>query len=494
MEYVKANDIFTEARKYFEGRTDTGEPCEQDLDKAESLLNELLDHNLDNPLILYTLGSLHLAKGWAGLAVVLLNMVTRLDPKFGEAWNNLGLAYRNLGEWDKAAVCVDRAISLIDNPDIPCNMAGVLLNRNTPDEALKYADAALAINPTHVKAKWHKALALLEKRRWAEAWDLHDARLEGGGSCEIADRNYHGDERTPLWDGKTKGTVVIHGEQGMGDEIMFASCIRDAIDTGANIILEPSPRLANIFARAFPECAVYGTDKVHGEDWIEKLGPPDFKCPMGTLPKFYRRSDVEFPGKPYLVPNPDLKAWWRDKIKALGSRPNIGLAWQGGVKQTRADVRSFHPSFFAPLFQEFDANWISLQYDNTAFDCVKEIKETLGYKISHWPRAVEQRNPQTGEMNNLEDLVALISNLDLVVSVCQTAIHVAGALGVPCLCLTPSEPSWRYGAGVSEDMPWYNSVKLIRQQEKTRDWEPVIQEVYAHVGAFLAEQKEAKEA
>ena len=269
---------------------------------------------------------------------------------------------------------------------------------------------------------------------------------------------------------------------------MFASCLPDAIATGAKIIFEPSPRLEKLFQRSFPETSVYGTDLVDGRKWIEKLGKPDSKCAIGSLPKFYRRTAESFPGTPYLVPDPQLKAWWGDKLRALGPKPKIGIAWQGGVSSTRVDARSFHPSLYAPLFKH-EAHWVSLQYDKTAKACVEEVKRDLGIEIAHWPKAVEARDPETEKPSDLDELCALMSNLDMVISVCQTTIHFAGALGIPCLCLTPSQPSWRYGAVEGPEMPWYKSVRQIRQKKGTSDWNPVIAEANAMLGQFLDKQE-----
>jgi len=486
---IPAQDIFTEAKQYLEGKAAEGGDHPKDLDKAEELLNEVLNHNVGNDMVLYVLGSLHMERGNSGLAVQLLSQVTQMVPKFGEAWNNLGLAYRGVGDWKRGTACIKEAAKYINHPDIPCNAAGMHINRGMAEKALKWADKALETDPQHVKARWHKAMALLELRRWGEAWDYHEARLEGGAQERIAERNYHAPDMTPWWDGKSKGTVVIHGEQGMGDEIMFASCIPDALETGAKLILEPSPRLESLFKRSFPEAKVYGTDDTDGNRWIEELGKPDFKCALGTLPKFYRRSAESFPGKPYLVPDKGKRAWWGDKMKALGRKPRIGLAWQGGVEATRYDARSFHPLNLAPLFQH-DAAWISLQYDQTARENVQDVRDKLGVRIHHWPKAVEATDPDTGKPNDLDGLAALISQLDLVISVCQTAIHFAGGLGVECWCLTPSQPSWRYGNVEETNMPWYDSVTLIRQEPGVTDWTPAINEVNERLGKYLGERKE----
>lgn len=488
VELVRAQDVFNEAKALLEGQTVTGELCPQDVDKAERLLNELLCHNVGNSSVLYVLGSLYLTKGYYGLAIQLLSQVTQVDQRFAEAWNNLGLAFRGVNDWDRATLSCRQAAKLMDRADIWCNLSGLFVNRHMPEKVLEFAERSLSKDPSYNKALWHKAMALLEMRRWGEAWEPHESRLTGGANHNIAERNYHGpDGMTPWWDGQAKGKVAIHGEQGMGDEIMFSSCIPDAIATGAEIILEPSPRLETLFARSFPEAKVFGTDHVDGRRWVGEIGPPDFKCGVGSLPKFYRPVESAFPGKPYLIVDRGKAAWWSDKLKALGPKPRIGLAWQGGVQSTRNDARSFHPILYAPLFRH-DVSWISLQYDETASLNVQEVKDATGVKIVHWPKAVEAIDPETGKPNDLDELAALMSRLDLVISVCQTAIHFAGALGIPCWCLTPSQPSWRYSAVESEAMPWYSSVRLIRQAEGTSDWLPVIERVDGMLGEFLAER------
>jgi tetratricopeptide (TPR) repeat protein len=487
---VAATDHFRLAVNYLEGQTEDGQPHERNLDKAEKILNEILNYNIGNPIVLYSLGSLELAKGNYGYAIQVLSQVTAMQPTNGSAWNNLGLAWKEVPDFGKAETALKMAVKHCPDEcraDILCNLSALNINRNRASNALEYAEKALAIDPKHQKAIWHRGLAGLELRQWATAWDDHETRLSGGAPGEIAHRNYHGpDGETPEWDGKSPGFIVIHGEQGLGDEIMFASCISDAMKVeGARFVIEPGPRLENLFKRSFPNAKVYGTHDNDGRAWIGELGRPDFKVALGSLPKFFRRSGDAFPGTSYLVPSKSARAWWGDKLRALGRKPNIGIAWQGGVQQTRYDARSFHPAQYAPLFQSVDANWISLQYDKTAQHCVSEVREKLGVKLVHWPKAVEQKDPDTGKLSDIDELVALISKLDLVVTVCQTAVHIAGALGVPTICLTPSEPSWRYGAGDWDDMPWYGAVRQIRQAKGSNDWTPVIEEVTANVQAFL---------
>ena len=486
MELVSSESVFNEAKSALEGKDADGNAHPIDLDKSEKLLNELLNNNVGHPVVLYVLASLHLTRANYGLAIQLFTQITQAEPTFGEAWNNLAMAFRGINDWDKAVLCATKASKYIDHADVPTNVSGLHLNRGKPEIALEWAEKALAKAPDHVKAQWHKAMALLEMGRWDDAWEIHESRLTGGADRSIAERNYHGpDDMTPWWDGKAEGTVVIHGEQGMGDEIMFASCIPDAIATGATFILEPSPRLDGLFRRTFPTTFVHGTDDVDGRGWKLERAKPDFKIAMGSLPRLFRRNQSDCPGTPYLVPDPARRAWWGDKLKVCGNRPRIGLAWQGGVQQTRGEARSVHPSLVGPLFAAFDCTWVSLQYDQTAKACVDQVRGQ-GIDLYHWPKAVEAIDPETGKLSDLDELAALISQLDLVITVPQTAYHFAGALGVPCWVLVQTEPDWRLGV-TGDTNAWYNSVSLIRQETKG-DWTGPINEVAKRLGPWLAER------
>lgn len=476
MQKVDAKSLFEQARLALEGKQ-----VPKNLEYAWMAFNKILDKNLGNPTLTYCLGSICFEQGWLGLAIQLLSLATEGDPTFGEGWNNLGNAYRANGMIDEARECFIKAATI--SPEIsfiPSNIAGTYLNNGTPQAALEWAEKALKINPAEKQAKWHKALALLEMRQWAEGWDCHEVRLEGGANHNIADRNYSGDplNPTPWWDGKSPGLVAVHGEQGLGDEIMFGSCISDMLKIpGVRVIFEPSPRSHTLFTRTFPDVSVHGTHKVNGVEWVAKEGRPDFKIAMGSLPKFFRRRDEDFPGTPFLKASDVKRRDYRDRLDKLGDKLKVGIAWQGGVESTAVYYRSLHLQQMLPILKN-DATFVSLQYTPDAQENIAEFKAETGIEIVHWADAAQ------GKV--LDDLVALIAELDIVISVCQTAIHIAGALGKECWVLTPSRPSWRYGIE-GEKMPWYNSVSLFRQDG---EWEPVIETV----GEKLANYRRVPEA
>lgn len=462
MKFVNAEDLFNQAQE---------EHRKGNHDVAESMYNALLNKSPGNHFILFQLGTLHMQKGNSGLAVELLNKSVERNPDFGPAWNHLGICLKKVDHNKSSDFAFEQAEKYLPNvADIPNNRAAIYVNNGTPEECLKHANKALAIDPNHSMARWHKALALLEMQKWDEAWPWHEARLDPGSGCDVAHRNYSKDSETPWWDGKSKGLVVVHGEQGLGDEIMFSSCLPDALKTGAKFVIECNPRLQGLFQRSFPECEVFGTHKTDGEEWKNGRSV-DFKIALGSLPKFCRKKEEDFPGEPFLKADPERAKVYRQRLYAISDKPKIGIAWQGGVRRTRADLRSIHLPLLKPILEQ-DADFISLQYHQTAKDDCEELFEKTGLVVQHWEEAA------TGA--DMDDQAALVSQLDLVITVCQTCNHVAGGLGVPCWIMVPSRPSWR--EGVTGNMPWYESVTLYRQ---TEDWSQVINQVSNDLKGFL---------
>lgn len=479
MQRVNAQEMLDLARRIHEG----ADGHEKDLVTAENIYHQILNHNVGAIIPLYCLGSLYMEVGKYGLAIQILSYVTSVSPEFGEAWNNLGLAWRGVLNPEKADECFAKAeeylkVSPQAAADTSCNRGAMRVNAGKPEECLEFCEKSLKLIPGHPKSRWHKALALLEMQRWSEAWQWHEYRLTpGSANSNIEERNYHAPDMTPWWDGKSPGTVVIHGEQGLGDEIMFASCIEDMRREGVDFIIEPSPRMHNLFKRSFPDF-VNGTNDTDGRDWIERKGKPDYKIAIGSLPKFCRLKDEDFPGTPYLIPSRIKAAKYRRKLNRLGDKAKIGITWQGGVESTAQHLRSVFPETLEPILRK-DATFISLQYTKDAQANLDRLKEETGINVIHWPEAAHAED--------MDEPVALMSELDLIISVCQTAVHIGGALGVPTLCLTPSAPSWRYG--VTGNMPWYASVDLIRQEGD--DWTPAVEECARRVDALIEQRKAA---
>lgn len=447
MRFVDPNQVLNDAQEAHK---------KGDLEAAEKMYNAVFNRARP-PLLLYLMGTLYMQREFHGLAILLLQECVKADPKFGPAWNNLAICFKKEHFDEASDFAFEKAEEFLPGPNTPSNRASLYINTGQPERCLELCERALKLDPNHIQSHWHKALALLEMQRWGDAWEWHESRLNPESGCNVDVRNYSETRETPWWDGKTKGVIAIHGEQGLGDEIMFASCFVDAFKTGSDFIIECNPRLEGLFKRSFPQATVIGT---HGAVKNEKV---THKTAMGSLPKFFRKSEIDFPGKPYLTADPERSAFYRKRLDDLGQRLKVGIAWQGGVMKTRIDLRSLPIQELKPIL-ELDADFISLQYHKTAQEDINLFEKETGIKIHHWPEAAKGQD--------MDDQAALISQLDCVVTVCQTAVHVSGGLGIPTMVLCPSKPSWRYG--VTGNMPWYESVDLYRQ---TTDWKETIERI-----------------
>jgi len=219
----------------------------------------------------------------------------------------------------------------------------------------------------------------------------------------------------PLWKGG-KGKILLHGEQGIGDEIMFSQCIPDLLKSNNEIYLECDDRLKSLFQRSFPEVKVLGRT-VDGDF--------DFRLPIGELPKLYRRDKDSFTKGSYLIPDPE-------KVEKWSHLKGIGVSWKGR--------QGFIP------YKKLGGD-VNLQYNETPPE--------------------DLFTPDVDLTNDIEDIFGIISNLDRVVCVPTSVLHFAGSLNVPCdviLCPGTGQVNnalnWRFGMG--NKTYWHESVTVHR--------------------------------
>lgn len=452
--------------------------------EAEKLCHFLLDHEPANAQVLYLYGTRCVEKGRPGLGSVLLAASLDAEPAFAPAWVNLGIAFRKMGRHDRAHDSLLKAIELseaggADEVLIAAinNLATTYNDIGKPEKALQWWDLCLEMNPDYPDAKFNRAMPLLALERFAEGWDAYDCGHLAGGSAakKRGWRSYveDGQPDHPYWDGSPGRCVVVWGEQGVGDEVMFASCFPDALRTAKHIVFDCHPRLVNIFRRSFPAMTIFPTRKESGRiGWVWPRGTPEIeaRCGIGSLPRFFRRSAADFPRHDgYLVADPALVARYRDP-----SRLRIGFATQGGTVETGIEKRSIDHAFWGPVFSIPGIEWVSLDYKKDAHLRAEWAAREFGVRIIH----------DQDMIDDLDKQFACIAGLDLIVTVSQSVCDFAGALGKECWTLTPEPAGWRFGIG-REDRLFYPSARLFRQQ-KAGEWQPVMERAAAELKARYA--------
>lgn len=426
-------------------------------------LDTLLAKAPDHPIVLHLYGSLLLESGQVGASLAMLRRAAQVGREFDFIWKNLGAALRKAQHYALSRQAYETAYKLNPNDtDTLAMLAGSHVNVGDPSPGIEWARKSLALDPDNPHAWNHLALCLLESGQWSEGWEAYSRRWEIPNRKKDA-RDYGG---VPKWDGRPVETLAIHGEQGLGDEILFLSCLPELRGRAKRIVIECAPRLKPLIERSFG-CPVYGA---HAE--LIAAEQPDAWLPMGDLPALVRSKTEDFgrQSERYLVPDSGLVEEYRARLTALGPRPWVGIAWWGGTPDTHSSLRCTDLAEWATI-RDAAGTCISLQYGAVA----PHAAEAAG--LTHWQDAID----------DLDRTAALVDALDLVVSVPQTIVHIAGALGRPTWVATPAWTCWRFAQGGDRCL-WHPSAKLYRQAESGQ-WRPLLTKIGADLADFARLQR-----
>ncbi len=414
--------------------------------QAMPLLEIVLDDNPNNAPALNFTGYIAMKLHQDTVAYQYLKRAIQESPKQAQIWSNFGLSAQHLGRHEECLACCLKAIEIDPNYYFGWTNAGsALVAMSRWDEAEKAALESLDINPNEKNSQMNLAHVYLAQHRWEEGWKHWELSV---GSEQRKEWSY-GDE--PRWDGSRNKAVIVYGEQGLGDEVMYASCIPDAIKDCKKVIIDCDPRLEGLFRRSFPKADVHGTRRDAMPEWLSEARI-DARCSIGSLPQFYRNSDESFTGAPYLKADPDRVLMWKALWKSKGKKV-IGICSEGGAKYTNKRGRKIPVDAWESLFLQ-DAIFVSLDYR----DGIEHKKLERYDTISKSP--------------DYDDTAALIASLDAVVGVNTTAIHCANGLGVPTHILVPKWHQWRYAG---DSYVWSKTAKLYHQGN--RSWAETIKDV-----------------
>jgi tetratricopeptide (TPR) repeat protein len=431
-----------------------------ELDLSWDIVNRQLTTNPDDPLALLIASYIMEKSNKPVLAYHLARRVSELAPTRFEGWNNFGRAADMLWMVEVSERAIRRAINAArtdkDKATALLNLSALYINIGRFAEAEKLAEQSLETDYS-AKGKANLGFCQLARRNWEEGWDNYKFSLGIMPRMKVQ----YADE--PEWDGTKGQAVAIYGEQGIGDEISFASMLPDAGKDCKKVIIDCDKRLKNLFQRSFPWACVYGTRSDKAVDWAAEDRQIDASASMGSLGGIYRRSAESFDGEPYLTPDKDRVTMWEALWKSKG-KPVIGIAWTGGISRTGSTYRQWSLDDLLPVFTSIDAHWVCLQYKDAEPEITEFLRRHPSVSLTQYPFATLSKD--------YDDTAALVASLDMVVCV-QTAIaHLAGALGKKCIVCVPKNSQWRYGSD-GDTIPWYKSVSVYRQQ-KLGEWSNVI--------------------
>ena len=373
-----------------------------------------------------------------------------LKPDYAEAHNNRGNALRKLTHHEEALPSYDKAIALKpDYAEAHYNRGNALKDLKHLEEAIASYDKAIALKPDYAEAYLNKSLLLLLMGRFEEGWRLYEWRQKPKLSRA---QSYS----QPLWSGKEDiagKTLFVHCEQGLGDTIQFCRYATLAEAHGAKVIMSAQDLLMWLVKQLSPTI-----------DVINAKSEPshfDYHIPLLSMPLAFKTTSQSIPSySPYLFADTNKQKTWKQQL-GTKTKFRIGLTWSGSPEHTNDHNRSIALKFLEPLL-ELPIEFHSLQKE------YREKDKVLLGKLS-------QLQDHNSELHDFSDTAALLSELDLVISVDTAVAHLAGALGKTVWILLPFIPDYRWMLDRS-DSPWYPTAVLFRQATMG-DWEGIIDKV-----------------
>jgi len=418
------------------------------------------------------------------------------DPNLREALNNHGVALRMLERYAEALESVDRGLEKAGaSAKILCSRALTLQQLGRYDEALASYEAAVGLEPVDASGWTMRGTALQQLLRQAEAlWcyrhvqtlnpNQHNA-LRDEAFClllmgdfepgwkkyeyrwldaEAARQRHHVDR--PLWSGHeviAGKVILLHSEQGYGDTLQFCRYAALAEARGATVVLEVPRALKGLLS------------SLGGVSHLVAVGEPlpaiDLQCPLLSLPLAFGTVLETIPAQmPYLRAEKSRVRMWAQRLQEArpSAKLKVGLAWSGNPTHNNDLSRSIVLAALAPLYS-MDATFVSLLPQARE----RDVSTLAQSRILNFGT----------DLQDFSDTAALVENLDLVISVDTSAVHLAGALGKPVWVLLARVPDWRWLLD-REDSPWYPCARLFRQ-DKPGDWPAVIERVTQELARWI---------
>lgn len=372
-----------------------------------------------------------------------------LHPDNTEGYISFVVALYNNGEYQRARDIIENTLQRWPHNIQALKLLATIQHRSNDPRALESYDALIGVHADDAVLHWNRALLCLSRGDIANGWDEYEWGLKTKGRPGPK-------MPSPHWNGEPlEGKVIVAvREQGMGDELMFSSCIPDLVEVARKVIFVCDPRFVELFRRSFAGCEVIGIERGASLLEITKEYHPDYYVRVGSLPRYFRRTLDSFPNREaYVIPEISQLNNWKGWLASLGSGLKVGICWRSGLSNPLRDTGSTTVEEWSQVFAVKNITWVNLQYG----DCEAELRraESLyGIKI--------HRPPDLDQFNELDKLTALAAALDMVVTA-GTSVHVvSGAVGTATLMLGRA-PIMSLGTPTE---PWFKRVEQIPEHEK----------------------------
>ena len=401
------------------------------------------------------------------------------------AFNNLGTVLSNMAMFDEAEIAFQTAVDLDkNNLEAFVNLGSRQSQTKRPLDAIKTYEKAVRRLPKHASTQAHVikfllAFEYLKIGNLEDGWVCYDS----GFHPNIPSTNARTPARTfdvPLWNGKKipNKTLLIWREQGLGDELLFLTCLPDLLKFHDNVIIEVEYRLVSIVRRTFPNVIVREQNYGSAPNYAAIFKDYDFHLPMGSLMRYFRKSIKSFPKSMNLTVDADRAVEYENRLGPKNGKFRIGLCWRSGrINELRA-LHYINILKLAPLFAVENIQWVNLQYGECEAECLAAENE-FGIKIERWD--------DLDLKNDLDGVFSLISTLDLVITAATTVSSMAPLVGVQTLMFQKDYDWTTFG---QDKDPWFDCLHRLRAQSD--NIEDVIPALTDKLNSVLQSQKNDK--
>ncbi|AOK17692.1 hypothetical protein WT26_17875 [Burkholderia cepacia] len=394
--------------------------------------------------------------------IALLEEAVTFDPLDVQAWINLVVARLATQDLTGALACAERLVELApDNALAMNNVALAMKEAQRWDDAERFAARACELAPDDASYRFNLAIVQLVRGDYAAGWREHEARWDGAGELRGRRPVLPG----PRWQGEPLAgkTLLVWGEQGLGDVLQFCRFVAPLAERvhreGGRLIWNTFPQVGALMQRSLGAHA----DAFSAGGGVDELPAFDYEVPLIGLPLMLgMEASTLASSVPYLRADPAARDAWRARL-AGDSRLKVGLVWTGSAGHQRNPFRRVGLERYADAFRGIDGVAFHSLQPGAQADVAAARAAGLPI-VDH-----------TAELKSFDDTAAFIGALDLVITVCTSVAHLAGALGARTWVLLDVNPHWPWLLE-RKDSPWYPSATLYRQPAFGA-WEPVMEEV-----------------
>lgn len=418
---------------------------------AEACYRAILESAPNDAGALTGLSSACLAQERAGEALDAAESALAAQPEFVEAHAARARALRALGRAADAAEAFGAVLAR--RPDFaPAEIeaAECLLQAGRMPDAVPHYERAIALRPEDARARFHLGQVRVLLGDYTRGWQDMEWRFDA--DAYAARRPFP----QPDWPGPPLAgrSLLLWGEQGVGDEILYATMLPALAGEDGRVTVECDPRFVPLFGRSFPGMAFVGKQTPPATELAS--GTFDHQCAVGSLGRYLRRSEEDFPAEnAFLVPDPDRVAALRERYRSVAEgRAVVGVSWRS-KKDRLGLVKSSEITDWGALLRRPDLFFVNLQYGDCAAELAAAMK-AFGAEV-HQDHTVDP-------LADLDGFAAQVAATDLVVTTSNATVHFAGALGLKTWLLLPGnvwDLPWYWGAGDHRSL-WYPSVRILR--------------------------------